>query len=75
VGGARSSGVAQFRRNPRAARRQAGLGQRALGVRVGLQPSTIGRLERGAGNPRVSTVLGLAEALSTRPSELVRGIE
>jgi transcriptional regulator with XRE-family HTH domain len=39
-----------------AARRRAGLSQRALSARTGVAQPTIARIERGADNPRIGTL-------------------
>ena len=43
-----------------------GLSQRALGERTGLHHVHVGRLERGEGNPTVSTLETLAKVLRKR---------
>lgn len=49
-------------RSLRQARRRAGLTQRALAERTGFPQSTIGRIESGATDPRVSTLDRLLRA-------------
>lgn len=46
----------------RQARRRAGLTQRELAARTGVPQSTIGRIESGRADPRVSTLDGLLRA-------------
>jgi transcriptional regulator with XRE-family HTH domain len=64
----------RFARNLRRERQLHGLSQEALGRACGLHPSEISRLERAMREPRLSTVVRLARALKTTPSELVAGI-
>lgn len=51
------------------------LSQEELAERASLHRSEIGLLERGLREPRVSTVVKLANALSIPAAELLRGIE
>ena len=64
-----------FPENLRRVRREAGLSQHELAVRAGLSAGaytgTVGRLERGAGNPTLSTLRKLAEALGVPLAALV----
>lgn len=48
--------------------------QEAFGARADLHRTTIGGLEQGRTDPRLSTLLILAEGLSVPVSELVEGI-
>jgi transcriptional regulator with XRE-family HTH domain len=61
-----------FGRAVRQRRRLLDLSQQALAVRAGLSFRHIGEIERGNGDPRLSTVLKLLEALDVRPDELER---
>lgn len=64
-----------FGDNLLAARRQAGLSQDQLGKRAGIPKNTIYRLEVGDREPRLSTVLRLADALGMEGSDLIRGLK
>jgi transcriptional regulator with XRE-family HTH domain len=55
----------------RAARHQTGLSQSRLAQRAGLSPSHLGNLERGRRQPRLPTLLALADALGVPPSQLL----
>lgn len=46
----------------------------ALAEECNLNPNIISRIERGQGNPRLSTLLVISEALSITVSELLNGI-
>jgi transcriptional regulator with XRE-family HTH domain len=46
----------------RAARRMAGVSQRELARRAGVEPRTVADIERGASNPKVATLAALLEA-------------
>lgn len=59
--------AAQLRR----LREQAGMTQFSLGSAVGIQSTSIARLESGAIDPKFSTIVKLAEALKCTPAELV----
>jgi len=52
----------RFASGLRAARRRAGLSQRQLAERAGVPQSTIGRIEAGLTDPRVSTLQALLRA-------------
>jgi transcriptional regulator with XRE-family HTH domain len=60
-----------FARNLRAARREAGLSQERLGVLARLHRTEISLLERGERDPKLSTILRLAEALGVPAAALV----
>jgi transcriptional regulator with XRE-family HTH domain len=55
----------------RAARERALLTQDELGIRAGVQPLTISRIETEKVEPRYSTIRKLAKALGVDPSELL----
>jgi transcriptional regulator with XRE-family HTH domain len=46
----------------RKARKRAGLSQRSLAAKAGVPQSTVGRIETGAIEPRIDTLLGLLHA-------------
>jgi len=52
-------------------REMAGLTQEELAARAGVSKNALGALERGASEPRPSTIRRLAEALGCQPEELV----
>jgi transcriptional regulator with XRE-family HTH domain len=53
-------------------RKKAGLSQYKLALRAGLQPATVGYLEREEGtNPQLATLEALAEALGCTVSDLL----
>jgi len=64
-----------FAANVRAARERAGLTQEAVADASGIHSTEVSRIERGKRDPRVSTVLRLAEALRVPASALVDGRE
>jgi transcriptional regulator with XRE-family HTH domain len=57
-----------------AARRKAGLTQEELADRCGLHRTEISLLERGGREPRLGTLVKLAEALGVPPERLCAGI-
>ncbi len=65
----------RFARNLRKHRVENGLSQGALAMRAQLHRTEISLLERGAREPRLSTIVRLARALGTTPAELVQGVE
>jgi transcriptional regulator with XRE-family HTH domain len=52
-------------------RAQKGVSQDDLAHETDVHPTAIGRLERGAREPRLTTILRLARGLGVRPGELV----
>jgi transcriptional regulator with XRE-family HTH domain len=66
--------VEQFAANVRERRRAAELSQEELGRLTGLHPTEISRLERAVREPRLSTIVRLAQALAIKPSDLLDGI-
>jgi transcriptional regulator with XRE-family HTH domain len=64
----------EFGRNLLVARRRADLSQEDLSFRAGLHRTVVGQLERGKRDPRVSTVIKLAGALSVPPGDLLKGM-
>jgi transcriptional regulator with XRE-family HTH domain len=75
VVGAEKPLTIRFGENLRQERRRAELSQEELANRASLHRSEIGLLERGLREPRVSTLVKLANALSIPPADLLRGIE
>lgn len=63
-----------FGRRLRELRAKHGLPQDALADRTGLHSTAISRMERGLREPRVSTVLRLADGLDVQPGDLVNGL-
>lgn len=55
-------------------RRRAGLSQEALALESGLARSYLGGVERGQRNISLINICRLAEALKSRPSELLDGL-
>ena len=64
----------QFGRNLRIERERAGLTQEELAHAASVHPSEVSRLECAQRDPRLSTLLRLAEALGVPPGHLVQRI-
>ncbi len=64
----------QFARNLREHRTRAGLSQEALASACRLHRTEISLLERGEREPRLSTLVRLAEGLGVAPAALLDGI-
>ena len=64
-----------FARNLRACRSRAGLSQERLAFKAKLHRTEVSLLERGAREPRLSTLVKLARALDMEPQKLLDGIE
>ena len=62
-----------FGRNLRGRRLASGWSQQQLSDRCELHLTEISRLENGHRNPRLSTIVKLADALGIAPSELLAG--
>jgi len=62
---------AAFGARLRELRTQQGLSQDALALATDIHPTAIGRMERGAREPRLTTILRLAHGLNTPPGELL----
>jgi DNA-binding XRE family transcriptional regulator len=60
-----------FARNLERARRDAGMSQADLAEASGVAQSHISQLERGAGEPRLGTIVALAKALRTKAASLI----
>ena len=56
-------------------RRERGMTQEGLGQASGVHPTVLSRLERGGGNPSLSTLLRISDALGMELSELLRRAE
>lgn len=68
--GARQTFAANLRRE----RQRLKLSQEALGFRCDLNMSEISRLERSRRDPRLATIVKLANALGVPPAQLLEGI-
>lgn len=66
----RSTQLLALGRTIRKARRDLDLTQEALAYRAGLSPKHVGEIERANKDPRVTTMLKIAEALELRSGEL-----
>jgi len=64
-----------FGRTVRKARRDRDLSQEALADEAGLSAKHVGEIERANKDPRLTTVLKLADALELRSSELFRQLD
>jgi transcriptional regulator with XRE-family HTH domain len=65
----------QFGKNLQACRERTGVAQESLGVIAGLHRTEVSMLERGLREPRLSTIVKLADALSIPLEKLLVGIE
>jgi transcriptional regulator with XRE-family HTH domain len=65
----------RFARNLRAARAEAGLSQERLSALAGLHRTEISLLERGERDPKLSTIVRLADALGVPAAALVAAEE
>ena len=65
----------RFASNLREQRQRAGLSQERLGFRANLHRTEISLLERGAREPRLSTIVRLARALAIAPKDLLDGVK
>lgn len=63
-----------FGQNVKAARKRIGMSQEALGHASDLHPTEISRLERATREPRLGTIVKIANALGIPPSQLLDGI-
>ena len=64
----------EFGANVRRLRAAAGLSQEQLGELCDMHLSAVSRLERGLRDPRLTTIMRLAKALSVTPAELVEDV-
>lgn len=65
----------QFAENLKAARKRAGLSQEGLGDATELHRTEISLLERAERDPRLATIVKLANGLGVTPSDLLEGIK
>lgn len=56
-------------------RAREGISQDGLAHASGIHSTSIGRLERGGREPRLTTILRLAQGLGVEPGELVDGLD
>jgi transcriptional regulator with XRE-family HTH domain len=64
----------KFAANLRQARAAAALSQEQLSARCGLHATEISRLERGAREPRLGTIVRLAHGLDVTAADLMAGV-
>ncbi len=64
-----------FGANLQVTRRRRGLTREELSSRAGIDVATVHRLERGDRQPRLPTLLQLAEALGVSGSTLIEGLD
>ena len=67
--------TAQFAENLRRLRLAAGMTQEGLSDRTQLDAGEISRLERGARDPRLRTIVRIARGLDVSVAELLAGVE
>jgi transcriptional regulator with XRE-family HTH domain len=65
---------AAFGQRVRELRAREGVSQDGLAREADVHPTAIGRIERGAREPRLTTILRLAHGLGIEPGELVNGL-
>jgi transcriptional regulator with XRE-family HTH domain len=65
----------RFAKNLRSARQRRGLSQEALGHEIGLHRTEVSLLERAQRDPRLETIVKLAQGLRVSPADLLAGIE
>ncbi|MGD9735920.1 MAG: helix-turn-helix domain-containing protein [Solirubrobacterales bacterium] len=65
---------AAFGARLRELRAQHDVSQDELGREADIHPTAIGRMERGAREPRLTTILRLAHGLGVEPGDLVNGL-
>lgn len=56
-------------------RAREGLSQDGLAREADIHPTSIGRLERGGREPKLTTILRLADGLGVEPGELLNGLD
>jgi transcriptional regulator with XRE-family HTH domain len=66
-----SAASVAFGNRLRALRARVGVSQDDLARATNVHPTAIGRIERGAREPRLTTILRLADGLGVTPGELV----
>jgi transcriptional regulator with XRE-family HTH domain len=65
---------AAFGKRLRELRKRQELSQDALANATDIHPTAIGRMERGSREPRLTTILRLAQGLGVQPGELLDGL-
>jgi len=63
-----------FGKRMRELRHREGMSQDMLARETDIHPTSIGRLERGDREPKLTTILRLADGLGVEPGELVNGL-
>lgn len=66
--------VIEFSQRLRDLRHERGLSQDDLSRRTGIHTTAIGRLENGRREPRLTTILRLADGLGVAPGTLLEGV-
>jgi transcriptional regulator with XRE-family HTH domain len=66
--------LAELAESVRDERRRQGMSQEALARASGIHSSEVSRIERGAREPRLLTLVRVARALEVTPSDLLRGL-
>jgi transcriptional regulator with XRE-family HTH domain len=69
-----STALDTFGANLRAARARRGLTQEQLAHASGVTSGEISRMERGVREPRITTLVRLADALDVPPADLLAGL-
>ncbi len=64
-----------FGERMRELRAREGISQDGLAREADVHPTSIGRIERGGREPRLTTILRLAHGLGVQPGELVDGLD
>ena len=64
-----------FGERMRELRAREGISQDALARETDIHPTSIGRLERGGREPKLTTILKLAHGLGVEPGELVNRLD
>lgn len=64
-----------FGERMRELRAREGISQDGLAREADVHPTAIGRIERGGREPRLTTILKLADGLGVEPGELVNGLK
>lgn len=67
----RSPDIEAFAQTVARARAEKGLSQTQVTARSGIHPAEVSRIERGLRDPRLSTLIRLARALSVEPGRLL----
>ena len=68
------SALEAFGANVARARKKRGLTQEEVSHRSGIHVTEVSRIERGLRDPRVTTLVRLADALEVSPAVLLRGV-